>query len=262
MRQILIYSFTLLIAFLIGCKQEVDSSDESTKSTVDELRIDPEAEELLKQMSDNLSSAKEYTVRVESSSDFTNDTGEILKLHRTVFINLKRPDKIMVEMQGDNGHKQLYYNGSEAVLFHHNYGLYSIVNAPGTVDSTLDLLAEVYDLQIPASDFAYSNPYEVLMEYVKGGKYYGYSLINGAPCHHLYFTQDEIDWQVWLEDNDQLTPRKFLINFKKDEGSPQFTAYFYDWNFSPSLSDEIFNFTPPDGTREIEYLKLGENPLD
>jgi len=83
MRQLLIYSITLLIIFLFGCKEEVDSSDESTKSTVDELRIDPEADKLLKQMSDNLSSAKEYTVRVESSSDFTNDTGEILKLHRT-----------------------------------------------------------------------------------------------------------------------------------------------------------------------------------
>ena len=261
MRQLLIYSFIPLLVFTFGCNVEVDNSDQSKEGTVGELTIDPEADKLLKQMCDNLISAKEYTVQVESSSDFTNDTGEIVKLHRTNHINLKRPDKIMVETQGDNGQKQLYYNSSEAVLFHHNYGLYSIVYAPGTVDSTLDLLADVYDLQIPASDFAYSNPYAVLMEYVKGAKYYGESSINGVTCHHLYFTQDEIDWQIWI-DSDQNTPRKFLINFKIEEGSPQFTAYLNDWNFSPSLSDEIFNFTPPDGTREIEYLKLGENPLD
>jgi len=262
MKHLLIYSFILLLVFLFGCKVELDDSGDSPSGTSAILTIDPEADKLLKQMSDNLISAKEFTVRVESSSDYTNDTGEIVKLHRTNDINLKRPDKIMVETQGDNGHKQLYYNGSEAVLFHHNYGLYSIVKAPGTVDATLDLLAEVYDLQIPASDFAYSNPYAVLMEYVKGGRYYGYSLINGAPCHHLYFIQDEIDWQVWLEDNDQNTPRKYVINFKTIEGSPQFTAYFYDWNFSPSIPDETFNFNPPEGTKQIEYLKLGENPSE
>ena len=259
MRQLIISSLTLLLVFLFGCKVEVDDSDQSASETVSELTIDPEADKLLKQMSDYLSSAKEFSVKVESSSDFTNDTGEILKLHRTNYIFLKRPDKIMMETQGDNGYKQLFYNGSEAILYHINYGMYSIVKAPGTVDETLDMLADEYDFQIPASDFAYSNPYKNLMAYVKGAKYYGISSINGVPCHHLYFTQDDIDWQIWIEDNDQLTPRKYLINFKNDEGSPQFTAYLSDWDFSPSLSDDIFSFSPPEGTKEIEFMKVEEN---
>jgi len=259
MKHLLIYSFILLLVFHFGCKVEVDESDQSASETVGELTIDPEADKLLKQMSDNLISAKEFTVQVESSSDFTNDTGETLKLHRSLDINLKRPDEIMVEMLGDNGFKQLFYNGTEAVLYHLNYGMYSIVKAPGTVDETLDMLAEDYDLEIPASDFAYSDPYTNLMAFVKGAKYYGISSVNGVPCHHLYFTQDEIDWQIWIEDNDQLTPRKYLINFKNDEGSPQFTAYLSDWDFSPSLSDDIFSFSPPEGTKEIEFMKVEEN---
>jgi hypothetical protein len=97
------------------------------------------------------------------------------------------------------------------------------------------------------------------MAFVKGAKYYGISSINGVPCHHLYFTQDDIDWQIWIEDNDQLTPRKYLINFKNDEGSPQFTAYLSDWDFSPSLSDDIFSFSPPEGTKEIEFMKVEKN---
>ncbi len=259
MKHLLIYSFILLLVFLFGCKVEVDDSGESPSGTSATLTIDPEADKLLKQMSDNLISAKEFTVQVESSSDFTNDTGETLKLHRSLDINLKRPDEIMVETLGDNGFKQLFYNGTEAVLYHLNYGMYSIVKAPGTVDETLDMLAEDYDLQIPASDFAYSDPYTNLMAFVKGAKYYGISSINGVPCHHLYFTQDDIDWQIWIEDNDQLTPRKYLINFKKLEGSPQFTAYLYDWDFSPSLSDDIFSFSPPEGTKEIEFMKVEKN---
>ena len=243
---------------LFGCKVEVDNSDQSTAEQDREYTIDPEADKLLKQMSDNLSSAQEFTVRVQSSSDFTNNTGEIIKLHRGLAINLKRPDKIMVDTQGDIGYKQLFYNGTEAVLYHLNHGMYSIVKAPGTVDETLDMLAEDYDFQIPASDIAYSDPYSYLMEEVKGAKYYGESSINGVPCHHLYFTQDEIDWQIWI-DSDQNTPRKFLINFKDEEGSPQFTAYLNEWNFSPSLSDDIFSFNPPEGTKKIEFMKVEKN---
>ncbi len=259
MKQLLIFSFSLFFVLLFGCKSETNDSLQSHSGTSAELTIDPEADNLLKQMSENLSSAIEFTVRVESSSDFTNDTGEILKLHRTNDIILKRPDKIMVETQGDNGHKQFFFNGSEAVLFHLNYDLYSIVKVPGSVDETLDMLADEYGFQIPASDFAYSDPYTNLMANVKGAKYYGYSLINGVPCHHLYFIQDEIDWQIWIENNDQRTPRKFLINFKNIEGSPQFTAYFYDWNFSPSIPDETFSFSPPEGTKQIEFLKVEKN---
>jgi hypothetical protein len=258
MKQLLIFSFILLLVLLFGCKVEVDDSEQTTTGTVGELTIDPEADKLLKQMSDNLSSAEEFIVWVQSSSDFTNNTGEIIKLHRGLAINLKRPDKIMVDTQGDIGYKQLFYNGTEAVLYHLNHGMYSIVKAPGTVDETLDMLAEDYDFQIPASDIAYSDPYSYLMEEVKGAKYYGESSINGVPCHHLYFTQDEIDWQIWI-DSDKNIPRKFLINFKDEEGSPQFTAYFYDWNFSPSLSDDIFSFNPPEGTKQIEFMKVEKN---
>jgi hypothetical protein len=259
MKQLLIFSFILFFVLLFGCNVEVDDSDQSTAEQDREYTIDPEADKLLKQMSDNLSSTEEFTVRVQSSSDFTNNTGEIIKLHRGLTINLKRPDKIMVDTQGDIGYKQLFYNGTEAVLYHLNHGMYSIVKAPGTVDETLDMLAEDYDFQIPASDIAYSDPYSYLMEEVKGAKYYGESSINGVPCHHLYFTQDEIDWQIWLDVNDQHTPIKFIINFKNDEGSPQFTAYFYDWNFSPSLSDDIFSFNPPEGTKQIEFMKVEKN---
>ena len=254
MKQLLIFSFILFFVFMFGCNVEVDESNESATGTVGDLTIDPEADELLKQMCDNLSSANEFTVQVESSSDFTNDTGEIIKLHRSLDINLKRPDKIMVDIQSDNGFKQLFYNGSEAVLYHLNHGMYSMVKAPGTVDETLDMLADDYDFQISASDFAYSDPYTNLMKNVKGTKYYGETSINGVNCHHLYFTQDEIDWQVWIDDNN--TPRKFLINFKDEEGSPQFTAYLNEWNFSPSLSDDIFSFNPPEDTKEIEFMKV------
>ncbi len=256
MKQLIIFSFIMLLVFLFGCKVEVDDSDQFTTGTAGELTIDPEADKLLKQMSDNLSSANEFTVQVESNSDFTNDTGEILKLHRTANINLKRPDKIMVETQGDNGYKQLFYDGTDAVLYHLNHEMYSMIKAPGTVNETLDMLADDYDFRISASDFAYSDPYTNLMKNVKGAIYFGESSINGVTCHHLYFTQDEIDWQIWIEGNNVNVPRKFLINFKNDEGSPQFTAYLSDWDFSPSLSDDIFSFNPPEGTKEIEFMKI------
>ena len=71
MKQLIIFSFIMLLALIFGCNVEVDDSDQSATGTAGELTIDPEADKLLKQMSDNLSSTNEFTVQVQSSSDFT-----------------------------------------------------------------------------------------------------------------------------------------------------------------------------------------------
>ena len=50
MKQLIIFSFIILLVFLFGCKVEVDDSYQSTTGTAGELTIDPEADKLLKQI--------------------------------------------------------------------------------------------------------------------------------------------------------------------------------------------------------------------
>jgi hypothetical protein len=47
-----------------------------------------------------------------------------------------------------------------------------------------------------------------------------------------------------------------VLTHKQLPGSPQWTAYLSDWNFSPQLSDSLFAFTPPQGAQKIKFVPV------
>ena len=70
----------------------------------------------------------------------------------------------------------------------------------------------------------------------------------------MALSQEDIDWQIWIEEGERLLPRKLTITYKKLPGSPQYTAVLSDWNFSVSLEDGEFIFNPPADAERIEFL--------
>ena len=113
-----------------------------------------------------------------------------------------------------------------------------------------------YGLDIPGANFIFFDTYENFMSGVKAADYYGITFINGKPCHHFLLIEDEVNWQIWIEDSIRKLPVKMVVDFKNVETNPQYTAYFYDWNFSPSLADHLFTFEPPSGSKKIDFLKV------
>ena len=48
----------------------------------------------------------------------------------------------------------------------------------------------------------------------------GLHLVRGIQCHHLVFIQDDIDWQIWIENSQTPLPRKMVITSKWLAGGP------------------------------------------
>jgi hypothetical protein len=72
----------------------------------------------------------------------------------------------------------------------------------------------------------------------------------------LAFDSDEVQLQLWIDAGDQPLPRKVVLNHKNLPASPQWTAYLSDWNFAPQLNDNLFAFTPPQGTEKIKFIPV------
>ncbi len=89
---------------------------------------------------------------------------------------------------------------------------------------------------------------------VETGYVVGEHPVSGIRCHHLAFTQEAIDWQIWVEVGPRPVPRKLVITHREEPGSPQYIAELSEWNFEPRLSGHYFTFRPPDGANEIEFL--------
>jgi hypothetical protein len=80
----------------------------------------------------------------------------------------------------------------------------------------------------------------------------------GVSCEHLAFSQNNIDWQVWIENGARPVPRKFVITYKDEPDSPEFTAIFSNWDFTTQLPDFVFKFDPPPGSAKIGVKELRE----
>ena len=77
----------------------------------------------------------------------------------------------------------------------------------------------------------------------------------------MTFSQEAIDWQIWIEDGPRPVPRMLVITYKDDLAAPQYVARFVEWDFQPRLSNAHFEFHPPPGSAEMGFLLLRQEEV-
>ena len=155
---------------------------------------------------------------------------------------------------------QIWYDGKTLSILSRQQNSYATTKAPGTIDEMMDYLFEEFGLEVPIADLLVSDPYNSATQRVRSGQYIGLHQVQGTKCHHLAFRQNNVDWQIWIEDGDNPLPRKLVITHKGLPGHPQFIAIFDKWNLSPKLSKDLFTFKVPEGAKRIEIEPLLTKP--
>jgi hypothetical protein len=220
--------------------------------------IEPRVEQLLKAASDYLMDAKEFTFHAEISVDDVLPTGTMIQYGASFDAAARRPNKLRTVYRGDLRNSSAWYDGKTFVLLNTDENLYATWDAPSKTNALVAELEEKLGHMIPLSSLYLSDPYKAWMEGIVSGTYVGKHLVSGVPCHHLVLLQDDFDAQVWIEVGRQLVIRKIVLTFKKQLGSPQFTAVFSDWDFAPRLPDLLFTFVPPPDADRIQFLPAGQ----
>jgi len=215
--------------------------------------IEPKAVEVLKQMCDYLKNLKQFTVQAEITEDVLLTSGQRIQCGRSVEASVRRPDRFRAEAVGDTDNRQLVYDGKTITLMDRSKNFYTTIAAPPEIDAALEHGIQAFNLRAPLADLIFTKSYEYLTEGALSGFYVGLSKVQGVPCHHLAFTQKDIDWQIWIENSPTPVPRKFLITDKTAQGL-QFTAVFTKWNTSPQLEDGLFTFVAPEKAEKIDIL--------
>lgn len=225
--------------------------------------IAPKADRILLEMSDYLGAAPEFTFHSEVSYDTMLSTGQMVQYGGTSEVFVRRPDRLRAEYHGDERRSKFVYDGKTITILDLNMNLYAITEVPPDIDGAVDHIFEVYGFSVPIADLVYADPYQTVIEFVETGTWVGVHSIDGTPCNHLAFTQESIDWQIWVEDGPRPVPRKLVITYKDEPGAPQYTARLSAWDMQPNVADSFFKFHPPHGATEIEFLPLEvETPLD
>lgn len=218
--------------------------------------IDPQAEKLLRRMSDYLASRQQFTLKAESTLEAVLTSGQKLQYDSPATLSVSRPNKLHAHRKGDIANQEFFYDGKTLTLFNPRENLYATTAAPPTVDETLDFAREKLDIIAPAAELFYKNAAERMLKESTSGFVVGPSVVASVKCTHLAFRGSEVDWQIWIEDGDKPLPRKFILTSKKVAGEPQFTVIIRNWELAPKLTNQEFSFTPPKGAKKIEFLKL------
>ena len=224
--------------------------------------VDEDADRILREMGDYLRTASEYTFRADIAYDEIVDDQMIL-FGGVAEIALQRgPDRLNVELDSDVLRRRLVFDGKTIAMHNISRNLYAVTEVPSEIGLALDRFFEVFGSSVPVADFVYPDPYRTLSENVETGYVVGEHPVNGIRCHHLAFTQETIDWQIWVEAGPRPVPRKLVITYREEPGSPQYIVELSEWNFEPRLSEHYFTFRPPDGANEIEFLPPQEPQIE
>jgi len=238
-----------------------NAAETDAPSVSNEAFIDSDAIRLLRQMGKYLGAAREFSFRADITFDEVLTNAQKIQYGGIASIEVHRPNKFHVSYSGDERQTQVFYDGKTIIIFDPERMLYTKTKVPPVIDAAIDKVFDQYGISVPIADLMYEDPYRILIENVETGFLARRSLIGGRPTFHLAFTQKEIDWQIWIEDGPRPLPRKLLITYKNETGSPQYTAILSGWNFQPRLSDSFAEFHPPIGSDEIEFLKVTDLPV-
>lgn len=215
----------------------------------------PEPAKILRGMTDYLKSLNQFSFRAEVTDDQVYGAGNKLQYSLDMELFVRRPDKLRINGHGDLENQDLFYDGKTLTIYQQDKNLYATAPMPATIEEALAQAYKKFDLQVSLADlFCGNDTYEFMMDDVTSSLYVGLNRVRGVACHHLAFTQDDFNWQIWIDAGDKPLPRKLLVNQKLLSGSPQWTAILTDWNFSPELADSMFTFVGPAEARQINFL--------
>jgi hypothetical protein len=220
--------------------------------------IDPEADKVLKAMSDYLGDVKAFSANADIDLEVVMKNGQKVQLSSSAEAVTQRPDKMYIKRQGPIAEADIIYDGKTLSLYGKNLNVYYQTDAPGTIDDAIVAYELETGIAAPGADLLFADPYAVLSEGVESSIHLGMSYVDGVECHHLAFREDDTDWQIWVKTGDEPLPMKYVITSKWQTAAPQYQIRFRDWNLKPQISDDQFTFTPPQGAVTLQKLIVDE----
>jgi len=240
-------------ALIIGCSLALGIWGTSAQ---EKTNITSQADQVLRAACQYLAEAPFFGFTADITREHVTETGQKLQFSRTVTFEVKRPNRLRVEIRAPHSERGFWYEGKSLTILDRKRNLFSSAPMPGNLDAALDTARDQFGIDVPLMDLAVSDPYTSTTAKILTASYYGLAPVLGVDCHHLVFTQENIDWQIWIQDGPQPLIRKLVITHKKENGAPAFTALITRWDLTERISDLDFVFQPPRAATKVEMRQV------
>jgi hypothetical protein len=223
----------------------------------DDAVTPPSPRAMLRAMTDYLAAQDSFSFHIKTNFEVF-DFGQKLQFAGAADIQVRRPDGLAVDYRDDLSARRLWYDGSQLTLVDPLDGVYASMKAPPDMDTALDYFEQRFGLVLPTTDLIGMDAYALIASRVRSASYVGLHDVEGEKCHHLAFTGDSADLQLWIRAGDRPAPCKFVVDYKEEPGRPEYIVVMTDWKFGRRLPDSRFKASIPEGAGRIEFMEIKE----
>ncbi len=216
--------------------------------------VDPRAVAELQKMITELGRYDRVMFKTRTTWEAIQDSGMKLQFDAEQEIGIHRPNKLYSIVLRDDGQStKFFFDRSTLSYLNVTDNEYAQLPVPPTINEMLDHVLENLDLPAPPMlDFLYGDMKTSFLSGLQSAWYVGESTIRGEKCHHLAFSHEDVDFQIWIPATGQSLPLKYTITWKNEPHMPWFTAQFIEWNTAPSFAKDAFSFVKPKGATKID----------
>jgi hypothetical protein len=239
-----------LAAALPAALAQAPTSPPAAAATSSADSIDASAVAALTRMGKALRALPQFRMHATTSTEYVLDDGQKLALAGTVDYKAIEPDRFFVEIQSDQQHRQLFYDGKRLTIY--SPGLKYYATLEDLNRSSQALLADsasTYGLEFPLADlFLWGTP-AFPTDRFQSALRVGSARVGGEATQHYAFRQPGVDWQVWISDATAL-PRQVVITSHSDPALPSYQASL-QWDTRRAISASELAFNPSGATRIV-----------
>lgn len=215
--------------------------------------IEDGAIDALKEMSNYLMSAKTLGIVSHASRDVVTNNGQRIQMEGVATYKVKRPG-FVIDYVSDIKSRRFIYDGKNFTVYSPKLGFYATAPAPGTNKEVLETLYNKFGIALPLEDlFRWGSEGEnaARIQALRSAYKVGRATVDGVPTEHFAFREDDVDWEVWIQEGDQPLPRKLVIVDRNDPAKPAFTSRL-QWQINPTFTDADFAFVPDANAKRIQ----------
>ncbi len=228
-------------------------------------KIDPQADKVLRAMSEQLVRCKSFRVDVDIvvTRKSQGDSSEDAASYR---VGMERPNRFAAWLTSGQG-ATLVCDGKDICIYWDRMAAYTVEAAPETIGEL-----HLYD-KVGAGCLLHmlvvSDPYADLTEGVRQIRYMGLEEIDGDSCSRVHGSQYDMEWDIWVQSGEQAVIRKVSLDLTKtwsqDGSEGGVTATFDGWDLDRDLPAAAFTFVAPEGAVKVDSFFEGDdepNPAD
>ncbi|MBW9091919.1 DUF2092 domain-containing protein [Rhizobium wenxiniae] len=216
-------------------------------------RIEPGSVEALKKMGEHLQSLQVFSLKATTSTEVVLNTDQKLEIGGVATYEVKRPDRLRIDLATDSVHGELVYDGKTLVYASPDQNVYAQVPAPATIKETLEEAAQKYDLSFPLADlFSWGTP-DAPIGIVREGFFVGHAYVNGKETTHWAFRGPDQDAEIWIAKEGSPLPLKISLVEREDLTRPRITSVL-EWAENATIADDVFAYKPGEGAEKIKFL--------